>query len=96
MENNLKDLPFTCVLSRRCLLETPHLCGITKLEQEALFDLLRIRRNRLLDSDPTIEGFNIGINSGKVAGQDISHCHVHLIPRRSGELPVWDHASKSK
>ena len=29
---------------------------------------------------------NIGINCGEVAGQTIFHCHVHLIPRRKGDV----------
>jgi histidine triad (HIT) family protein len=31
------------------------------------------------------EGSNIGINNGKVAGQEIPHTHVHVIPRRKGD-----------
>ena len=30
--------------------------------------------------------FNIGSNTGKVAGQSINHCHIHLIPRREGDV----------
>ena len=30
--------------------------------------------------------FNIGINAGKSAGQSIMHCHIHLIPRREGDV----------
>ena len=37
-------------------------------------------------NDKTIKGFNIGINSGKEAGQSIMHCHIHLIPRREGDV----------
>lgn len=33
-----------------------------------------------------VQGFNVGINSGQVAGQTVFHCHVHLIPRRAGDL----------
>ena len=36
--------------------------------------------------DKTITGFNIGINSGVSAGQTIFHCHIHLIPRRDGDV----------
>ena len=36
--------------------------------------------------DPTVKGFNIGTNSGKIAGQSIMHCHIHLIPRREGDV----------
>lgn len=28
----------------------------------------------------------IGVNCGEVAGQTIFHCHVHLIPRREGDV----------
>ena len=38
------------------------------------------------NNDKTIKGFNIGINSGKEAGQSIMHCHIHLIPRREGDV----------
>lgn len=48
-------------------------------------ELIRIIRDRLLASDPTITGFNIGMNCGASAGQTIFHAHVHLIPRREGD-----------
>ena len=33
-----------------------------------------------------VEGFNVGINDGEVAGQTIFHCHIHLIPRRREDV----------
>ena len=36
--------------------------------------------------DSTVKGFNIGTNMGKVAGQTILHAHIHLIPRRVGDV----------
>ena len=30
--------------------------------------------------------FNIGMNAGEVAGQTIFHTHIHLIPRRKGDV----------
>jgi diadenosine tetraphosphate (Ap4A) HIT family hydrolase len=36
--------------------------------------------------DTTVSGFNIGINCGEDAGQTVFHCHVHLIPRRKGDM----------
>jgi diadenosine tetraphosphate (Ap4A) HIT family hydrolase len=44
------------------------------------------QRNLLGLDDSTIEGFNIGMNCGEVAGQTVFHCHVHLIPRRKGDV----------
>jgi diadenosine tetraphosphate (Ap4A) HIT family hydrolase len=32
------------------------------------------------------EGFNIGLNYGEVAGQTVKWPHVHLIPRRTGDV----------
>jgi ATP adenylyltransferase len=36
--------------------------------------------------DPTICGWNIGTNIGEAAGQTVMHCHVHMIPRRLGDV----------
>lgn len=36
--------------------------------------------------DRKITGFNIGINNGESAGQTVFHCHIHLIPRRTGDV----------
>ena len=33
------------------------------------------------------DGFNIGVNEGKAAGQTIGHAHIHVIPRRAGDVP---------
>ena len=32
------------------------------------------------------DGFNVGINVGKAAGQTVDWPHVHLIPRRNGDM----------
>ena len=32
------------------------------------------------------QAFNIGTNVGKISGQSIMHCHIHLIPRREGDV----------
>ena len=34
-----------------------------------------------------IDGFNFGINSGTAAGQTVPHLHLHVIPRRHGDMP---------
>ena len=40
----------------------------------------------MLGNDKSIEGFNIGMNAGEVAGQTVFHTHIHLIPRRKGDV----------
>ena len=37
-------------------------------------------------NDESVDGFNIGINVGATAGQTVFHVHVHLIPRRIGDV----------
>ena len=32
------------------------------------------------------DGFNVGVNIGKAAGQNRMHVHVHLIPRYTGDV----------
>ncbi|MFC1896195.1 HIT family protein [Thermodesulfobacteriota bacterium] len=39
-----------------------------------------------MQNDKSIDGFNVGVNIGQVAGQTIMHCHIHLIPRRQGDV----------
>ena len=55
-------------------------------EQISLFASLKSHKEQLLKTDPSITGFNIGFNDGKDAGQTIFHCHIHLIPRRKGDV----------
>ena len=60
-----------------------------KLNREELLAcdaLLREIRDALCALDPSIKGFNIGANVGGVAGQTVFHCHIHLIPRRVGDV----------
>jgi ATP adenylyltransferase len=60
---------------------------LNHLEAIAVDMLLRQLRDQIVAQDDTVEGFNIGINVGPVAGQTILHCHVHLMPRRPGDVP---------
>ncbi len=55
-------------------------------ELNAIHALMHETRSKLLEGDPGIDGFNSGINSGEAAGQTVFHCHVHLIPRRKGDV----------
>ena len=59
---------------------------LTPEEVLACNELMKLVRNAIFLEDPSVEGFNMGVNAGAVAGQTIFHCHVHLIPRRSGDV----------
>ena len=49
-------------------------------------DLIKKIKKKIQNEDKTVDGFNIGTNSGVAAGQSIMHCHIHLIPRRKGDV----------
>ena len=55
-------------------------------ELESIFSLAKECRERILEKDSSVKGFNFGSNSGEVAGQKIRHVHFHLIPRREGDI----------
>ena len=55
-------------------------------EINAVHSLLDEMKQWIEELDETITGFNVGINSGEDAGQTIFHCHIHLIPRRKGDM----------
>ncbi len=60
--------------------------GLVQSEVNAINLLVQEQRTLLMASDLKIEGFNIGMNCGEVSGQTVFHCHVHLIPRRRGDV----------
>jgi ATP adenylyltransferase len=61
--------------------------GLTAAEREACHALLDALKTRIIKKDPLVTGFNIGLNAGASAGQTVFHCHIHLIPRRDGDVP---------
>lgn len=55
-------------------------------ERRAINQLLDWLRAEITKRDLSVSGFNIGANSGDAAGQTVGHAHVHLIPRRLGDV----------
>lgn len=64
----------------------PSYFEMTDEERRDADKLLFRLRTRILASDHTVKGFNIGMNCGCVAGQTVAHAHIHLIPRREGDV----------
>jgi ATP adenylyltransferase len=59
---------------------------LTKEERDACHQLLVKLKDQIQLEDSAVDGFNIGTNNGESAGQTIFHCHIHLIPRRPGDM----------
>lgn len=59
---------------------------LSRPELNACDDLLRQLKAEIQSADNSVTGFNIGMNAGASAGQTIFHCHIHLIPRRDGDV----------
>jgi len=60
--------------------------AMTGDEQACVLRLLNDARRRV-DAEHRPDGYNIGVNVGKAAGQSRMHVHVHLIPRYAGDVP---------
>ncbi|MDA9178094.1 HIT family protein [Candidatus Pelagibacter sp.] len=59
---------------------------LTNEELIACNDLVKIVKEEIINKDNSVKAFNIGVNVGKISGQSIMHCHIHLIPRREGDV----------
>jgi ATP adenylyltransferase len=76
--------------------EVPDLNGLTDEELADLWKLVR-RCSNALSAVMKPDGFNVGINMGKVAGAGIAeHLHIHIVPRWNGDtnfMPVLANTS---
>ena len=58
---------------------------ISKDERESMFSLLD-EVKEIIDEQYSPDGYNIGLNCGRGAGQTVMHVHMHLIPRYIGDI----------
>jgi diadenosine tetraphosphate (Ap4A) HIT family hydrolase len=58
---------------------------LTDEEQAAIWRLVaQVRAKLACELQP--HGFNVAVNDGQAAGQTVMHAHVHVIPRRTGDV----------
>ena len=78
------------VSNHHCLIiPKRHLSDYFELTNDELIacnDLIKIIKQEVKSKDKSVVAFNLGTNIGKVSGQSIMHCHIHLIPRREGDV----------
>ena len=71
-----------------------HAPSLTKLDRETYAEMLELvaRSSSVLKKTLKAQGFNIGVNEGKVAGAGVEdHVHFHIVPRWLGDtnfMPV--------
>ena len=61
--------------------------SMDETEKKDMGILIMKLKNRIMEKDQSVTGFNIGTNIGESAGQTIFHAHIHLIPRRNDDTP---------
>jgi ATP adenylyltransferase len=71
-----------------------HVGDLDELTESEMLDTMRLARRAILAvrRAMTPDGFNVGLNLGKVAGAGIAdHLHLHVVPRWNGDtnfMPV--------
>jgi diadenosine tetraphosphate (Ap4A) HIT family hydrolase len=58
---------------------------MTAAEKAAILSLLDRAKDKIA-REHSPDGYNIGVNVGRAAGQSRMHVHVHLIPRYAGDV----------
>jgi diadenosine tetraphosphate (Ap4A) HIT family hydrolase len=58
---------------------------MTWAEKTSILALLD-KAKAAISEERSPDGYNIGVNIGKAAGQSRMHVHVHLIPRYTGDV----------
>ena len=85
----IRDKAYPVTKHHTLIISNRHIDDYFKLTSEELNELnqiLKEQKEKLKLLDSTISGYNVGVNIGKDAGQSIMHCHIHLIPRRKGDV----------
>jgi diadenosine tetraphosphate (Ap4A) HIT family hydrolase len=72
----------TLVIPRR---HAASLFELPAAEQAAVWRLVAEVRAQLT-AELRPDGFTVGVNDGPAAGQTVMHAHVHVIPRRHGDV----------
>jgi ATP adenylyltransferase len=77
------SLHHTLIIPKR---HVANLFELYQPELNAIHALLRETEMEIRNIDQQVTAFNVGINIGNDAGQTVLHMHVHLIPRRHGDV----------
>ena len=85
----IRDTAYPVTKHHTLIITHRHVDDYFDLNKEEINDwdeILKNQKRELKKLDKEISAFNIGVNIGRDAGQSIMHCHIHLIPRRKGDV----------
>ena len=70
-----------------------HMSKIDEISDEELLAvknfIVRLKNN--LKNTLNAEGFNVAWNEGSMAGQSVSHLHIHVVPRKIGDSGIYEY-----
>ena len=85
----IRDTAYPVTKHHTLIVTNRHVSSYFDLDKDEIVELdklIKQQKRELINLDSGISGFNIGVNIGEDAGQSIMHCHIHLIPRRKGDV----------
>ena len=69
----------TPLLERLCVSD---IFDLSRPETNAYNELMKETKRNIEQTDPSVSGFNVGVNNGRAAGQTVEHSHI----RRVGDV----------
>jgi diadenosine tetraphosphate (Ap4A) HIT family hydrolase len=80
--------PYPVTEGHTLIVPKRHVASLFDLPEEvqaAVWKLVaQVRAKLMAELKP--DGFNVGVNDGLAAGQTVMHAHIHIIPRRKGDV----------
>jgi len=75
------NLGHTLVISKN------HYTSLEDIPEDEFLAVMRIvkKLGNKIKTCLNLEGYNLGLNNGEVAGQTVPHVHFHIMPRKSGD-----------
>ena len=81
----------TLIAPRRCVAKLSELTSQERLQILSLADIIMAKLKKNIGA----EGFNCCWNEGKLAGQNVPHFHLHIVPRKENDAGLMGYDPRS-